>query len=207
MRTKFSRRFIGYGIVAALCAASVLVSRGTHRPFSTTAPDFRSRGPADAKVQIVEFSDFQCPACRIAEPVIRPMLALYDGRVRFTFKHYPLRMHEWARAGAYAAECAGRQGQFWPYHDTLYDHQDDWTSESFDAALSGYAGALKLDMKAWNACRQDPGTKAVIDGDIKDGGDAWVAATPTFFVNGRRFVGARELRDLALPFIDKELKK
>jgi protein-disulfide isomerase len=207
MRTKFSRRFAGYGLVAVLCVASVLIGRRTRGSFSTTAPDFRGRGPADAKVLIVEFSDFECPACRMAEPTVRPMLALYDGRVRFVFKHFPLRMHKWARAGAYAAECAGRQGQFWPYHDRLYDRQEDWTNEKSDELLTGYARDLKLDVNAWNACRQDPATKVSVDSDVADGGNAWVAATPTFFIDGRRFVGFRELAELGLPFIDKELKR
>jgi len=207
MRTKISRRFASYGLVAALCVSSVLIARGTRRPFSTQAPEFRSRGPADAKVLIVEFSDFQCPACRMAEPAARQILPLYDGRVRFVFKDYPLRMHEWARAAAYAAECAGRQGQFWPYHDRLYDHQDDWTNAKADDILAGYARDLKLDMESFDACRKDPATKATIDADVKDAGNAWVGATPTFFINGRRFVGAREFAELGVPFIDKELKK
>src|SRR5579871_4741792 len=108
MRTKISRRFAGYGLVALLCVASVAVGYRTRKPFSTTAPDFRQRGPADAKILVVEFSDFQCPACRVAEPTIRQMLPLYEGKLRFVFKHFPLRMHEYARAGAVAAECAGR---------------------------------------------------------------------------------------------------
>jgi protein-disulfide isomerase len=207
MRNKISRRFASYGLVVALCAASVLIARGTRHPFSTQAPDFRGRGPADAKVLIVEFSDFQCPACRVAEPTARQILSLYDGRVRFVFKDFPLRMHEWARAGAYAAECAGRQGQFWPYHDRLYDHQDEWTNAKADDFLAGYARDLKLDMAAFDACRLDPATKAAVDTDVKDGGNAWVSATPTFFIDGRRFVGFRELAELGIPFIDKELKK
>jgi len=207
MRTKISRRFAGYGLVALLCVASVAVGHRTRKPFSTTAPDFRQRGPADAKILVVEFSDFQCPACRVAEPTVRKMLPLYEGKLRFVFKHFPLRMHEWARAGAVAAECAGRQGQFWPYHDRLYDRQEEWTNEKYDSFLTGYAKEDKLDLAAWNACRADPQTMAVIDADVKDGGDAWVNATPTFFVNGRRFVGFQQLAALGLPFIDKELTK
>jgi protein-disulfide isomerase len=207
MTTKFSRRFAGYGLVAALCAASFLFARGTRHPFSAKAPDFRQRGPAGAKIMVVEFSDFQCPACRAAEPTVRQMLTVYDDKMRFVFKHFPLRMHEWARDGARAAECAGRQGKFWPYHDQLYDHQDDWTNAKFDQVLTAYAREQGLDMDAWSACRKDPATTAAIDADVKDGGDAWVGATPTFFINGRRFVGYKELADFGVPFIDKELAK
>ena len=207
MRTKFSRRLAGYGLVAVLCVASVLVGYRTRKPFSATAPEYRTHGPADAKVLVVEFSDFQCPACRVAEPTVRQMLPLYEGKLRFVFKNFPLRMHPYARAGALAAECAGRQGRFWPYHDRLYDHQDEWTLDANEPVLTAYAKDLKLDLAAWNACRADPATAAVIDADVKDAGDAWVNATPTFFIDGKRFVGFQQLSALGLPFIDKELKK
>ena len=207
MENRFFRQLSAWALVVALSVGSVLLRRGTQRPFSPSAPDFRRRGPADAKVLIVEFSDFQCPACRIAERPLRQLLALYDGRARFVFKHYPLRMHDWAKAGAYAAECAGRQGRFWEYHDRLYDKQDDWTNDKADEVLTGYARDLKLDLGAWQACRSDPATQAVIAGDMKDGDNAWITATPTFFVDGRRFVGGLQLSERAPAFIDQELKK
>jgi protein-disulfide isomerase len=207
METRFFRQLSAWALVAALSGGAVLLRHRTQRPFSPEAPGFRQRGPAAAKVTIVEFSDFQCPACRTAELPLRQLLALYDGRVRFVFKHYPLRMHEWAKAGAYAAECAGRQGRFWEFHDRLYDKQDDWTAANADDVLTGYARDLKLDLDAWQACRRDPSTEAAVASDVKDGGDAWVTATPTFFVDGRRFVGAQQLRERTPPFIDEELKK
>jgi protein-disulfide isomerase len=208
MKSKFWRRLASFGVVAFLCVASVLTARGARKPFSPSAPDYRGRGPADAKVLMVEFSDFECPACRKAEPVLQQLMTLYDGRLRFVFKHYPLeKIHPWARAGAIAAECAGRQDRFWPYHDRLYDKQDDWTNEKSETLLTSYAKDLKLDVAAWQACRQDPSTAAAIEADKKDGDDAWVTATPTFFVNGRRFVGALQLRELGTIHIDKELKK
>lgn len=207
MRTKLSRRLAGFALIAVLSAASVMIGRRNRKPFSPDAPDFRKLGPASAPVLIVEFSDFQCPACRVAEPPRRQLLSLYDGKVRFVFKDFPLRMHKWARAGAFAAECAGRQGKFWPYHDVLYDRQDQWTNEKADSFLEGYARELKLDLPAWQACLADPSVAAAVDADLKDGNDAWVGATPTFFVNGKRFVGARQLAELAPLFIDKELKK
>ena len=207
MKTRFSRRLSGAALVALLCAACALLARRDKKPFSATAPAFRILGPATAPVTIVEFSDFQCPACRAAETVLRRLLPFYQGKVRFVFKDFPLPMHHWARAGAVAAECAGRQGKFWPYHDLLYDRQDEWTNDKAASFLSGYAREIKLDEAAWNACRADPATAAAVDSDARDAQNAWVRATPTFFVNGRRFVGARELAELAPLFIDQELKK
>lgn len=207
MRDKFSRRLASYAIVAVLAAASALAAGRARKPFSPAAPDFRQRGPKDAKLQVVEFSDFQCPACRVAEPPLRQIFAVYGDKLHFIFKHYPLRMHEWAKTAAAAAECAGRQGKFWPYHDRLYDKQDEWTNPKADEFLTGYAKELGLDVPAWQACRQDPSATAAYEKDMKDGDDAWVSATPTFFINGRRFVGAKQLAELGTIHMDRELKK
>ena len=207
MRGKFSRRLASYALVAALAVASALAAGRARKPFSPAAPDFRKRGPADAKIQIVEFSDFQCPACRVAEAPLRQIFSVYDGKLHFIFKHYPLRMHQWAKPAAVAAECAGRQGKFWEYHDRLYDKQDEWTNDKAEAFLTGYAKDLQLDVPAWQACRQDPSSTAAYETDMKDGDDAWVSATPTFFINGRRFIGAAQLRELGTLFMDRELKK
>jgi protein-disulfide isomerase len=162
---------------------------------------------ADAKIQIAEFSDFQCPACRVAEPPLRQIFQVYEGKVRFIFKHYPLRMHQWAKPAADAAECAGRQGKFWEYHDRLYDKQDEWTNDKADSFFTAYAKDLKLDVPAWQACRQDPSATAAYETDMKDGDNAWVSATPTFFINGRRFVGAKQLAELGTFYMAREMKK
>ena len=194
-----------------LCAVagSYFVARGTVKPFSPDAPDFRRQGPANAPILIVEFSDFECPACRVAEPPLRSILKAYEGKVRLVFKHFPLeRMHHFARPAAIASECAGRQGKFWEYHHALYDKQDQWPLEGkSEERLVSYAKDLKLDLAAWNACRKDPATDAAVTADAEDGKRAWVGATPTFFVNGKRYVGAKDLAERGVMRIDKELKK
>lgn len=202
-----SRKLFGYALVAFLSIASVVASGKAKKPFSPAAPDFRAKGAADAKLQIVEFSDFQCPACRYAEPSVRRAFEVYAGKFRFVFKHYPLRMHEWAKPAAAAAECAGRQGKFWEYHDRLYDKQEEWTNEKADGFLTGYAQELKLDLKEWNACRASASATDAVAADMKDGDNAWVGSTPTFFINGRRFVGGKQFAELGSIFMDHELKK
>ncbi len=195
-------------IVLATSAGSVRIARGVRKPFSSNAPDYRMLGPQNAKVTIIEFSDFECPACRVAEAPMRALLKLYDGKVRLVFKHFPLeRMHRWARAGAIAAECAGRQGKFWEYHHELYDHQDEWASAKSEQRLPAYAARLGLNTLAWNACRQDPAVNAAVNSDAKDALNAWVGSTPTFFINGKRFVGALQLSERGTPWVEKELKK
>jgi protein-disulfide isomerase len=206
--SRLSRTFVSALLVLAASACSFIIARGVSKPFSTNAPAYRTLGPSNAPVTIIEFSDFECPACRVAEAPMRKLLALYDGKVRLVFKHFPLeRMHRWARAGAIASECAGRQGKFWEYHHELYDRQTEWASEKSEERLSVYAAKLKLDAAAWNACRRDPAVDATVNADVSDGENAWVGSTPTFFINGKRFVGALQLSERGSLWVEKELKK
>ena len=205
MRTKSARRALGLALVVLCAVASFLVARGRRRPFSPDAPDFRVLGPAAAQVVIVEFSDFQCPNCRYAEQPLKAMLKLYEGKVRFIFKQFPLRQHESAKLAAVAAECAGRQGKFWPFHDRLYDRQNEWPGEKADGFLSRYAKDLKLDLPAWDSCRASDDARESVERDVQDGENAWVGGTPTFFINGKRVMN-RSLEGFK-SVIDEELKK
>lgn len=205
---RLPRLIASLALVLAASTGSFLLARGTRKPFSANAPEYRKLGPTDAKVTIVEFSDFECPACRVAETPLRALLKLYDGKVRLVFKHFPLEhMHRWARAGAIAAECAGKQGKFWEFHHELYDHQKEWAGEKSAERLAAYAKKVKLDSAAWLACRQDPAVNDAVSADAKDGSNAWVGSTPTFFINGKRFVGALQLSERGTPWVEKELKK
>ena len=210
---KLIRLAVSAALLLAACVGSFYIARGSRKPFSSDAPDYRKMGPANAKVTIVEFSDFECPACRVAEPPMRALLKLYEGKVRLVFKHNPLeRMHHRARPAAIASECAGRQGKFWEFHHELYDHQEEWADEKlpgekFEERLAAYAKKLNLDSAAWLACRKDPAIDSAISADYKDGESAWVGSTPTFFINGKRFVGALQLAERGTPYVEKELKK
>ncbi len=208
MRRKFSRRLATYALVLAASVLSTVSVGRAKKPFSPAAPEFRRKGGAGAPLEIVEFSDFQCPACRYAEAPLRQIFSVYDGKIRFVFKHYPLppRVHAWAKVSALAAECAGRQGKFWEFHDRLYDKQTEWSNEKAEIFFASYARDLKLDVPAWDACRTGPDAAAAIASDMEDGNNAWVASTPTFFINGRRFVGGKQLAELGTLFMDRELK-
>lgn len=191
--------------------AALAVGLGAHG-FVKAAPEtteaFRIKGDPSATVTMVEFSDFQCPACRVAEPVITQIFQLYPKGLRLMFKNFPLeRIHPHARAGAVSAECAGRQGKFWEYHDILYSRQQEWTDDSEPQKLDAYAKEVKLDMAAFQACRAEPSVQKAIDDDINEARDRWVGSTPTFFINGKRFVGARQLQERGSRWIEKELKK
>lgn len=205
----FAKTLAGGAVVLVCAIGTALTARGLHSLPPESVPAYRAKGDANAKITIVEFSDFQCPACRAAEEPLKQVMGLYGKDIRFAFKQYPLeRVHRNARAAALAAECMGKQGKFWPFHDSLYAHQDEWGElEDPRALLEKYEKEAGADMAELKTCQADPATAAIVDTDKKEARERWVAATPTFFVNGRRFVGGRQLSMRAPSLIDKELKR
>lgn len=149
-----------------------------------------TRGATEsAKVMVVEFSDFQCPACRAAESLVTQLTQEYADRVTFAFRHFPLeQIHENARAAAIAAEAASVQNAFWPYHDLLFEKQDEWSAIDDATKLQEqfvtYAVALKLNPEQFTADLAKPETAAVVSSDTALANQLQVNATPTFFVNG-----------------------
>ena len=203
-----TRRLLGAALVIFASVATVFaLRRGSNQGAFAPAPDFRQKGPV-GRLTVVEFSDFECPACRAAEPSIAQFLQTYPD-AHFVFKDFPLeRMHPWARPAATIAECAGRQGKFWLVHDAFYAHQEQWAQSSTpEADLTKLAVSQGVDPAALQACLQDPGIKRSIDADIQEGKDRWVYSTPTFFVNGKRFIGGHQLAALAPIWIDKHVKQ
>ncbi len=218
-RTPLARRLCAASAVLLASAASVKAVRGSQKPYAPQAPAYREKGRPEAPIVIVEFSDLQCPSCRFAVKPVKDLLQLYGQDTRLIFKHYPLHQHLLAWPAAVATECAGRQGRFWDLHDLLYDKQADWAPQASKEAQASvkqpppppdfipYARSLGLDLTAFAACLKDPTVSAPIAADLKDGDDHWVLSTPTFFINGKRFTGARQLTEGGVPWIDKILKK
>ena len=160
-------------------------------------PDDFARGPADAKVTVVKFADFQCGYCRILDLNIRPLEQKWGDKVRWVMKHYPMnadcnprmggdRMHENACHASYGAICAGAQGKFWEMHNKLYDNQQSIDPES----IKGYAKELGLDMAKFEACLTAPETKQKVQTDIAIAGKAGIWGTPRAYVNGRLISGS-----------------
>ena len=146
-------------------------------------PDDHMRGPAGARVTLVEYGDFECPYCGVVYPVVKELEAAYADVLRVVFRSFPLLQHPHAQAAAEAAEFAADHGRFWELHDTLYEHQ-----RALDLAhLRGYARELGLDDAAL-ARALDEGTYAGIVEDVKQGGeDSGIPGTPAFFLNGVLF--------------------
>lgn len=153
------------------------------------------RGAQDGKLTLVEFGDFQCPACASYEPLIRQVTADNKTILKVVFKHFPLtQIHQNALLGAKAAEAAGLQGKFWEMHDMLYDKQSDWSTglNAHDFIMT-YATTLGLDTKKF---ANDLNSKAIeekISAELKEGARLGVQGTPTFFLNGKKLDSPQSL--------------
>jgi len=143
-----------------------------------------AKGNASSKIIIIEFSDFQCPACRAALPVIDAVLSKYD--IAFYYRNFPLPMHKNSMIAALAASCANEQDEFWNYHDILFENQESLDSES----LKGYARQLDLNIEQFSLCLDSHKYKKEIEKDFQDGERLGVGGTPTFFINNRKVEGA-----------------
>jgi protein-disulfide isomerase len=151
------------------------------------------RGAVDAPVTLVEYGDFECPYCGRAAPVMRELLARFDGRLRFVFRHLPLTdVHPNAALAAQAAEAAGAQGRWWEMHDRLFEHQDDLDP----AALRGHAAALGLDVEAFEEDLRAGRHAGRVAQDVNSAEEAGVAGTPSFFINEVRYRGAYDLETM-----------
>ena len=170
--------------------------------YSVPVEGFPSLGPDDAPITVVEYSDYQCPYCtRWHEETYKQLLDAYPGQIRFVYRNYPLPFHQNARLSAEAALCAGDQDQYWAYHDKLFAEKDlinnaEGTTLEV-AAYVGFAEELALDTAAFEACLTGETYKEFVEADMAfagslppENGEAAVGGTPTFFINGRRLVGA-----------------
>lgn len=176
-----------------LAAAGAAAAAAREAPAATIDPG-RTRGPAAAPVTILEWSDFQCPYCKNAQDVLARLLAEYPDSLRLVFKDFPLRSHDRAVPAAVAARCAGAQGRFWEYHDLLFVAQPAFARDD----LLGYARRLGLDVPAFTGCLDAGQFRDAVVADQREGREAGVRATPTFFINGRKIEGAlpiEEFRD------------
>ncbi|HEX9307846.1 MAG TPA: thioredoxin domain-containing protein [Anaeromyxobacter sp.] len=165
-------------------------------------PDDPARGPADAKLTVVLFSDFQCPFCGRVEPSLAQLEQAFPGQVRIVWKHQPLPMHPNAIPAALAAEAAREQGKFWPMHAKLFSNQQALSP----ALFSGYAREVGLDLHRFDQAVAARRGEARILEDQKLAGQVGANGTPTMFFNCRQVVGAQPFEQLRA-IADEELKK
>ncbi|MGH7851132.1 MAG: DsbA family protein [Thermodesulfobacteriota bacterium] len=151
-----------------------------------------TKGADNAKVVIVEYSDFQCPFCKRGKDMLPQILKEYDGKVKIAFKQLPLKNHNWAMPAAIASVCAYEQGndKFWALHDKLFDSQKDITLENSKEKFNQYAKEVGLDTKKFDTCLNSKEVKAKVESQMQEATEVGVQSTPTFVVNGMIVPGA-----------------
>lgn len=146
------------------------------------------RGPIDAPITLVEYSDFQCPSCATLEPTLKKLGLEFSKELRVVYRHYPLRsLHPNAEMAAWASEAAHLQGKFWEYHDMLFNTQDAWANEKNpQAKFVEYAKSLSLDTERFTKDLTSSEVKNSVAQDANSGDDNNVSGTPTLFLNGQK---------------------
>ncbi|OGN06532.1 MAG: hypothetical protein A2750_03505 [Candidatus Yanofskybacteria bacterium RIFCSPHIGHO2_01_FULL_45_42] len=157
----------------------------------------RIRGKADSKVILVEYSDFQCPACRFWHPILEGLYQDYGDRVGFVLRHFPLSQHKNAQLMAQGSEAAGQQGKFWEMSSLLFEKQKDWESASnVRDILTGYAVSLGLNKEKFLADMDSSEIKDKVNNDSRSGSLSKIPGTPTFFLNGKELTNLRGYEDI-----------
>jgi len=171
-----------------------------NRRYSVDTAGSPSRGNPDAKLAIVEFSDFQCPFCSRVTPTLEQIEREYGDDVRIVFKHLPLSMHPQAPAAHAAAEAAHRQGKFWEMHDLIFADQKNMSPERYVE----YAKRIGLDVERFEKDVASQEVKRKVESDVAEAARLGVMSTPGFFVNGRYLRGAQPFSAFKV-LIDEEL--
>jgi len=169
-------------------------------PISISINGAPFRGPANAKVTIVEFSDFQCPYCATAAGKMQTVLA-ENPNVKLVFKQFPLDIHSQAQLAAQASLAANAQGKFWELHDKMFTNYRRLNREN----IMTWAKEVGLDMAKFTQDIESPAYKKIITRDLNEGNSAGVSGTPTFYINGKKYNGAVE-PDKLKPILAAEMK-
>jgi protein-disulfide isomerase len=161
-----------------------------------------SRGPQDAPIVLVEYTDYQCPYCNRVQPTITALMERYDGQIRHVFKNLPLPNHSQAQLAGEAALCAQDQGKYWEFHDWLFSNQRTMTREMMVAQ----AGELGIDGELFDACIEQKTHAGAVSADAREARSFGITGTPGFLINGRVLSGAQPIEAFEV-VIDEELER
>lgn len=155
----------------------------------------RAHGNPNAEIKIIEFIDFQCPACANGVKILREYFQKYPDKMYVELRYFPLAMHKHGMTSARWSECAARQGKFWPFFDLLIDRQKEWGA-MVDAmpSFEQIAKEARVHQGQLNSCLQDSSVDQTIKADMEEGQMRSVQSTPTYFVNHEIVVGTKSLR-------------
>ena len=154
------------------------------------------KGNENAPITIIEYSDYECPACRNSYNMVEEVISEYQGQVKLVHRHYPLPFHKDAQGASIAAECAGEQGKFWEMHEKLYTGNEGLKENS----LNLYAKEVGVNEEKFNNCFAGDGYLDKINKQKKQGEKDEISGTPTFFINGKQVINSGNNK--YLPVID-----
>ncbi len=182
---------IVFGILGAVAIAVIVTLASQNTPSVTSeklvGAAVHMTSTKDAKVTVVIFGDYECPACGVAHPITKQLMKDYadNPEVNFVFRNFPLPQHAHALISAQAAEAAGAQGKFWEMHDLLYEYQKDWvnSADPLDIFVA-YATQLGLDVPKFKQEVSDNAYQAIINKDKADAAALNVQWTPSIYING-----------------------
>ncbi|RJR28203.1 hypothetical protein C4564_05875 [Candidatus Microgenomates bacterium] len=171
---------------------------------SVSAED-HSKGPSNPRLVLIEYGDFQCPACSVYQPITNRLAEEFKDSLSVVFRHFPLRsIHKNAQIASQASVAASLQGKFWEMHDKLYETQEEWSEERDPKAMfEKYAIELGLDIDRFKTDIDSEETKDRVNKDYNDAFEAKVNATPTFFLNGVKLDNPRGYEPFKQIVLDK----
>lgn len=196
--TKEAKILTAIGVVTLVFVIGVALVMGENTSSSVeqnakqlVRSDSYKIGSESARVKIVEFGDYQCPACKAAHPILKKLIEQKGDQIELVFRNFPLPMHQHALVAAQAAEAAGEQGKYWEMNSKLYENQSQWEQKSNALEIfTSYAQELGLDVEKFKESVQSNKFAAKIKQDQVDGTSLGVNATPTFYINGQKFTGS-----------------
>ncbi len=179
----------GVGIVVLFGVAFWLASQSAEQNNEGIEIITHRKGNPDAPVILTEFSDFQCPACAAAQPVIADVLEAFPDEVQLEFRFFPIPNFPFSQVAAQAAAAAGQQGKFFEFHDILFERQAEWSNSSSPTVLfARYAEELELDLPLFRQHSRASLLRDQVIADRAEGIERGVTGTPTFFLNGERML-------------------
>ena len=192
--------YLGAGPLITLFLVGLVFVMRAYLPKIPTAAIVspRSKGSIQAPIQIMEYSDFQCPSCKAAQSTIKALMNEYPDQIRLRYLHFPLEGHKWSLIAHRAAECAASQNRFWEYHDRLYAEQEVW-SKSAEMPVEPFLNYAKDvgvgDLNQFAVCLADPKEDQKVIEDQTAGLSFGVRSTPSFFIDGKLVVGGDKLAE------------
>lgn len=206
------KRFLAVIGAIIIIFVGFLVVQGNQKadaPETSAKPSSHTKGEGASGVTLIEYGDFQCPACKQYEPMVQEIISKYSSDITFQFRNFPLTsLHPNAFAASRAAEAAAKQGKFWEMHDKLYASQDDWARATPpNKIFETYATQLELDLEKYKTDFKSSAVNDTINADLAAGGKLDITGTPGFVLEGKLIKNPSSLEEFSKLIDDAIAKK